>query len=975
MNNKEWQDPHFLHMGCEKPRSYFIPYSDSKSALTMDKSKSSYYTLLNGVWDFAFFERYYEMPKIIKKWDKIPVPSCWQMHGYEKPYYTNVNYPHPVDPPYVPDDNPCGVYRRFFEISDKNRDTYIVFEGVASCFYLYINGMEIGYSQGSHNQSEFNITDYLINGKNEVMVKVLKWCDGSYLEDQDFFRFSGIFRDVYLLSRSKKKIRDVKINTNLDTLNITVDSDTSVIASLYDGKKKLFEKEFEKETSILFKDAMLWTAETPNLYTLILKAEGEYIPQYVGFRTIGVSEKGELLINGVSVKLKGINRHDTHPEKGYVMSEYDLKKDFKLMKQLNMNCIRTSHYPPTPEFFNMADKYGFYIIAESDIEMHGFTQLYTGNKYVTYNENYLTDHPDWLEALWDRVDHLTELNKNHPSIIMWSTGNESGYGKNYDIIIDRVREKDTSPLIHCEDASRLKCDSKVDVISNMYLSTEELSEIAENDDMRPNFLCEYSHAMGNGPGDVADYMEVFYRYPKCIGGCIWEWADHVVIEDGVPKYGGDWNEDTHDGNFCVDGLVFADRSFKAGTLNAKYAYQYIKVDATDVNKGKFIVTNLYDFTNLKNYKLKWELVCDKQVVARGMQILDVAPKSSKEIEIKYDIPETCHMGCFINFSFVSLEKSKLIPKDYEVAMAQFEVDVPKIGIEIIPGNIKSTETDTEIIITGNEFVYVFDKMFGNFKSIKVKHKELLLDKVRLTAWRAPTDNDRRIKYKWGIFEDNQSAWNLNKLFNKVYAIDTIADETVKIHVTGSLAGVARAPFAHFTTHFEIFPSGRIKIELDADILDKCVFLPRFGFEFTLSDKLSRIEYFGMGPMENYIDMRAHAKVGYYKSKVKDEYVAYPKPQEHGNHTQTNYLSVRDRHHSGLVFTSDDTFEFNASNYSSHQLTYATHINDIGDKDKTIVRIDYKVSGIGSNSCGPELLPKYQLNEKKIRYSFSVKPVI
>ena len=905
MNNKEWQNPHFLHMGTDAPRSYFIPYHDIKSALTMDKSKSEFYTLLNGMWDFAFFEKYYEMPKSIKKWDKITVPSCWQMHGYDNQKHTS--YTIPVDPPYVPDDNPCGVYRRYFEVNDKNRDTYLVFEGVSSCFYLYINGIEVGYSQGSYTQSEFNITDYVINGKNEVMVKVLKWCDGSYLEGQHTLAFSGIFRDVYILSRSRKKVRDAKIVTTTDTLKISVDCELPVTASLYDGNKKLFDKTFENETEIIFKNAKLWTAETPNLYKLILNSEDEYIPQYVGFRTIMASEKGELLVNGVSVKLNGVNVLSTHQHTGHALTDSDIKKDFMLMKRLNINCVKTSHFPPTPEFFNMADRYGFYIIDETDIKMHDFTINDKEKNPLNVQENFLSDHPDWMDSLWDRIDSMMERDINHPSVIMWSIGAGARDGKNFDAILDKMSKKDSCRLINCKDTNRF-----------------------------------------------------------------WRWSDSLTAQDRIDKYSCDLSGPTFNGNLYLDGLVFADRSFKSASLNAKYMYQYVKIDAINVNKGKFTVTNLYDFVNLKDYKLKWELVCDKEIVARGMMILDIAPKESRDIEIHYDVPETCRLGCYVNFSVVSINKTRLIPKDFEVAMAQFKTDVPKIGIEVIPRKLQATETDTEIIITGNGFVYTFDKMFGNFKSMKVKHKEILLDKVRLTAWRAPTVYDRNIN-GWG---NDGSLWNSDEIFNKIYAVDCTADDTVKIHVTGSLAGVATAPFARFTTNFEVFGSGRIKIDLDADIPSEISHLPRFGFEFMLSDKMSRIEYFGMGPMENYIDMCAHAKIGYYKSKVKDEYVAYPMPQEHGNHMHTNYLWVYDRHHhTGLIFTSDDEFEFNASNYSSQQLTYATHTDDIGDKDKTIVRIDYKVSEFGSNTCEHGFSPEYQLSEKEICYSFNIKPTI
>jgi len=936
---RSYENLNLIHENREPQRSYYIPYDTLEKALEGNKEKSKYYKLLNGQWDFAYFERDIDVPEVITKWNKIPIPSNWQMHGYDAPYYTNVNYPYAVDAPYVPDDNPCGVYAMDFNV-DKlwvDRGTYIIFEGVNSCLYLYVNDEFVGSSQGSHLQSEFNISKYIKEGNNKLTVKVLKWCVGSYLEDQDCFRLSGIFRDVYLLSRDKESVRDIEIS--VDNRSISVSEKDYVI---YDGKNKI-----EK-----LDNPILWNAEKPHLYTVVVKSGSEYIPFKVGIREIGVSDKGELLINGVSVKLKGVNRHDTHPTLGHYTPYEYMKDELLKMKELNINCIRTSHYPPTPEFLNLCNEIGFYVVDETDIEIHGFVSRNGGYEYDIENPDWICNQKQWESAFVERVQRMVERDKNHSCVIMWSMGNESGYGGNHDAMIDWTKNRDKSRLVHFEGASLIndKCD--VDVVSRMYTSVEEIEEFAKNEDMRPFFLCEYSHAMGNGPGDVWDYWKKIYEYPKLIGGCIWEWADHTVIVDGTYKYGGDFGEATHDGNFCCDGMVFADRSFKAGSLEVKAVYQYIK---TKIIGNKLIVTNLYDFTNLKEYKLLWKFVCDGDVIKTGELNCDIKPHETKEYILDFILPKSCELGCYMDVSLEGL---------YEVAMEQhsLDVDIQKETNDLVTV-AKFNETKEVIKITGENFTYIFNKHYGNFESLIVDGEERLAAIAKLTVWRAPTDNDRNVKYKWGLFEDNRSGENFNRIFSKVYSCEVKKN---KILVNGSLSGISRSPFLKFNTIFTISAKGEIRVEFQGKVKENCVYLPRLGFEFSIPKSNEKFKYYGKGPLENYMDMCHHTKVGMYESSAKEEYVPYIVPQEHGNHTKTKQLHI-----GGLKFWTKNEFQFNVSNYTSEILTKTMHESELIEGDNTIVRIDYKNSGIGSNSCGPELLEEYRLKEKNINFQFSI----
>lgn len=933
----------------EPQRAYYIP--ENKGA----------YTLLNGEWEFKFYEKDYEESKIEKAWDKIPVPSCWQLYGYENPNYSNSAYPYPVDPPYVPADNPMGVYAKDFEIADDTRDTYIVFEGVATSLELFVNDKYVGYSQGSHMQSEFDITDFVHKGKNRVVAKVRKWCSGTYLEDQDFFRFNGIFRDVYVLSRPKGHVKDIKIIT--EDNKILIDFEGSAEISLFDGDALLETKKCEGKAEFAVENPILWNAENPKLYDLVFKYEDEIIRQRIGFVTYSVSDKYEFLVNGVPVKLKGVNHHDSHPEKGWTMSDEDIMRDLLLMKQLNINTIRTSHYPPTAKFLNMCDELGFYVMLETDLEIHGFCARTAGIYEYDCIDNmvWINNQEEWRESFVERMQRAYDRDKNHTSIFSWSTGNESGHGTNHYAMVDYLRETDKRRLVHCADASRM-CDLNdrpdfadySDLHSRMYLGYEPLERAATDDTVnRPYFLCEYSHSMGNGPGDVADYWEIMYKYPKLVGGCIWEWCDHTVMVDGVGKYGGDFEgELTHDGNFCSDGLVFADRSLKAGSYCVKAAYQYI---ACELLENKVKVTNLYDFTNLKEYTLNYQVEVDGDVVSKGSGVYDVEPKES--VEIPFEMPASCKKGAYITVTLID-------KTGYEVAMKQFELPVECEKAEKVEATAEIIEDDNTITINGKKSSYAISKHSGMLTSIIKNGKEQLAAPVTISGWRAPTDNERKIKFKW-IWHNVWESENLDRAFIKAYDF-AATDSSVTFY--GSVSGVAREPYFRYKLTYTLVGEDELKIELCGDIKETCIWLARLGFEFQTLGENDKFSYFGMGELENYVDMCQHARVGRYESDAESEYVNYIRPQEHGNHTKTKELIFNN----GLSFEAETEFEFNVSKYSTKALKEAEHTDELVANGATNVRIDYKNSGIGSNSCGPELLPKYRLAEKHIEFAFYVK---
>lgn len=920
-------------------RAFYIPEGVSE------------YTLLNGIWDFAFFEDNYNLPEKVEKWDKIKVPSCWQLQGYENPNYCNINYPFPIDPPFVPDKNPCGVYRRTFNIEKLWGKVYFMFEGVASCAFLYINDNYVGFTQGNHLSAEFDISNYVIQGENTVTVKVLKWCVGSYLEDQDHFRYNGIFRDVYVLQRPVDHIKDVEIIPNDKTIDIKLQGTADV--KILDGDKVLYEGSICDNFSFEVQNPILWNAEKPYLYTVVLSRGGEEITLKTALRSISISSKYELLINGVPVKLHGVNHHDTHKYNGWCETVADLRKDLEVMKSLNVNCVRTAHYPPTPEFLQMCDELGFYVICETDIETHGFVRRYADVPYKLDVETgeWPATFPEWKNEHIERMERMVEYYKNFPSVIMWSTGNESAHGANHVAMIKWTKNRDNSRIVHCEDASRKGEYRNADIFSAMYHSLNGIEGHAKNDNIdMPVFLCEYAHAMGNGPGDVYYYNEMFDRYPKLIGGCVWEWADHVVTIDGVEKYGGDFEgELTHDNNFCCDGVVFADRTLKSGSYEMKAAYQPIR---TSYEKGVLSVYNRLDFTNLNEYIFRYEIELDGKVVATTDTVLFLEPHNTAEIEIKTE-KYSCKYGAFLN---VYLIKNGEIP-----AHSQHKLDFEIIENDVV-GLSGLTEDENFIYASGKNFEYKFSKNTGNFVSLKIGGVEQLAKGIEFSAFRAPTDNDVNVKAKWA-FLDIWQGENLDRIFSKIYDCRI---EDKKIFVLGSLAGVSRVPFARYDLTVTIFEDGKIDFDLNTKIGNNVIWLPRFGFEFTLPKNANKLSYYGYGPYESYCDMHNGSKISLYKSNTEKEYVPYVRPQEHGNHYGTNMLKI-----GNMLFEAQNGFEFNASDYSTNTLYKANHTDELQKDGFVHLRVDYKVSGIGSNSCGPQLEQIYKLSEKEFNFKLSL----
>ena len=924
---------------CEA-RSWYIPGGVSRQLM------------LSGQWQFAYFERDIDVPDRIDTWDTIPVPSCWQLHGYENPNYSNINYPYPCDPPYVPDDNPCGVYRRSFTLDEVSGKTYFVFEGVSSCAYLYINDRYVGFTQGSHILAEFDITDFVRAGENTVQVKVLKWCCGSYLEDQDFFRYNGIFRDVYILQRPQGHIRDVEMIPDDKTISISLEGKANV--RVFDGQTLLTQQVMTDRFTYAPENPILWNAEKPHLYTVELERDGEVITLKAGLRKIEVSDQYEILINGVSVKFHGINHHDTSALRGWCQSEEELRRDLLLMKQLNINCVRTSHYPPAPVFFRLCDEIGLYAVCETDIETHGFLRRLpnVSYRYDVESGAWPCTKAEWKQEFMDRMIRMVEQFKNHASIFMWSTGNESGHGCNHVDMVRWTRKRDETRLVHVEDACRKGQIHNSDVYSMMYPSFKDVEGYAKNDDINmPVFLCEYAHAMGNGPGDIYDYNELFDQYPKLTGGCIWEWADHVVTVDGVQKYGGDFpGELTHDGNFCCDGLVFADRSLKAGSLEAKAAFQPMRTRFED---GSLKVYNRLDFTDLAEYEFTWWIEVDGVRQQEAQLRLAAAPHTEVSVPVDY-APVACRFGAQLN---TQLRKDGII-----WAHTQHPLECGIVPEEAAPKAMLQ-EDGLQILAGGENFQYTFSKHYGTFTSLVVDGKEQLADRPVLSAHRAPTDNDRNIRYRWMQLNEWQGE-NLDKSFVKIYDC-TVEDGDILVH--GALSGISRAPLLKFTHRVQILADGQIRLELTGDIRDDAIWLPRLGYEFTLPGQTEDFAYYGNGPAESYRDLCHAGSIGLHESSAGREYVPYVRPQEHGNHTAVKWLRIGD-----LEFSAED-MEINVSRYSTAALTRAEHTDELVADGKTHLRIDYKVSGIGSNSCGPELEKKYRLAEKTICFRFRVRP--
>ncbi len=1016
-------------LGTAPKRAYYVPYATPEEAKNNIREKSGRFKLLSGQkWAFAYFDSFEDIPSNItdqnadlSKFDRIYVPSNWQLQGYDKPQYTNINYPFPVDIPYVPKNTPAGVYSVDFTIHDdvESLSKYIVFEGVDSCLYLYINGEFVGYSQISHILSEYDITKYIRLGKNRLTAIVCKWCDGSYLEDQDKWRMSGIFRDVYLLARPKGHVGDISVVPSLSEdyrtakINVTIDSP---IAG--DSITTLFDPAGEKADAAVFSDdgqavltvsdPNLWSAEYPELYKVIIESGNEFITIPVGIRECSIKD-GVFRFNGRPIKLKGVNRHDFNSKNGYVCSVEDMKKDLVLMKRHNINAIRTSHYPNDPRFYELCDQMGFYVMCEADFESHGVGFPYYANQNGEEKfsvRNIIANDSLWEKQICERVDLMVENFKNHSSIIAWSMGNEAGYGKNIEKACLNTAKKDTTRFTHYESTFgnmdpelMIKCFPKeLDSVSRMYASPDWCDRFCKKAKelkfSKPLVLCEYSHAMGNGPGDLYDYWQIIEKHDNFMGGFVWEWFNHGLFdgkaENGRTKYlyGGDFGEKYHDGNFCLDGLVTPDIKPMPGLKEYKNILKPFTITPIDLTCGIFDITNDYDFSYMSKLDGIWELTRNGEVVASGsIGALAIPPKKTEQVHLGYNMP--ADGKCYVRISFLSYGNS-YIPDGEIVGFEQFKLPTEicytdKLNI----GNIEYLETAKDIKLFSDGFEYIFSKISCGFSSLKVNGKELLKKPTTFTLWRAPIDNDSPClpKFKTAALSDSAPSEH---------------DTTVKEHdgfvsITSQFVMAAPTVYPHLevTAEWSVFADGRINLHLDAklgkgltfkpilngslenkfgDTFIHIDYLPRFGLVIELDKSFENIEYFGFGPGDTYADRHHAAYVGKFNSKVTKEFTPYIKPQECGNHYNSFWAYVHDINGAGIAAASvGESFEFSAIPYSPEELSSTAHNFELPISNKTVFIVNYKQSGLGSHSCGPELNPKYRFAEDNFTFTVNLIP--
>ncbi len=982
------QNPHVLHVGCEAPRAYFIPYGSSLDAPSMQREKSDRFQLLSGKWAFSYFDSVDEVPEKLlaadaplSGWDTIPVPSNWQLHGYDAPQYLNTSYPFPCDPPFVPVDNPAGVYARDFQLNGEwdGLKKYIVFEGVDSCFYLYVNGQFAGYSQVAHMTSEFEIGRFLHPGKNRLTVVVCKWCDGSYLECQDKFRMSGIFRDVYLLARPMGHLEDLQIETKLApdyrtadlVFNLTMLNPEDAAITVTDPDGQLLGRVQPDENGravFTVESPILWNAETPDLYQILIEAAGEYIPEQVGVREVKV-DKGVVKFNGRAIKFKGVNRHDFDTEHGFAVPMAAMERDLQLMKQHNVNAIRTSHYPNDPRFLQLCDRYGFYVMDEADIETHGIWDM-----------DRLSDDPEWEESYLDRIARMVERDKNRPSVFCWSMGNESGFGCNHVAGLRWTEERDASRLTHYEghygqEEQGREWDTVPQICSRMYPSPAWCKEYCENDKERALILCEYSHAMGNGPGDLKDYWDVIYSHDRFCGGFVWEWYNHGLYmgrtADGRPKYGygGDFGEKHHDGNFCCDGLISPERQPMPGLTEYKYVIQPVRVEMLDAAKGVFRVANLYDFTYLSRLECRWELTRNGEVVEQGtLGALSIPPQRAETVEVEYTLPTDGR--CFIRLSFVQMADTTALPAGMEMASAQFELPVEdKMLFSELPATLLSVSEEKRTIkVAGDGFTYTFDKREGAFSQLEAMGRALLKAPMTFAAWRAPTDNDASVRREW-------QGMGLHDLHTRVYDCNWEQEENcVAINADFALVSDTYPKQMEASARWRVNTAGEISLSVDVHVGDRIAFLPRFGLRLILDGRYDQVEYFGFGPGDSYIDRHNASYRGLFAGKVAEQMTDYIRPQECGNHYATEWAAVLGADRKGLFFRQRKGFDFQALPYTAEELDAARHNFNLPASDKTVVSLDYRQSGVGSNSCGPRLDEKYQLKEKDFTMELFLCPV-
>ncbi|MGC8612316.1 MAG: glycoside hydrolase family 2 TIM barrel-domain containing protein [Athalassotoga sp.] len=1013
-NHNEWKDdPEIFRINREDAHVTLVPYPDLNSAfedLQNPPEKrgirvdSEYLKLLNGKWKFHLSKNpserpvdFYKKSYDVSGWNEINVPGEWQIQGYDYPIYTNITYPwtgyENPEPPHAPTIyNPVGSYRTTFTIPKewRNREIFISFQGVESAFYLWINGRFVGYSEDSFTPAEFDITKYVKTGENDLAVEVYRWCTGSWLEDQDMIRLSGIVRDVFIYSTPKIHMRDFEVITDLDDryedarLRIKVNvkrystdvkKTFSLEAYFYDKDGKIIfsnavKKRFLSEDEVVvpiegdIENPQKWSAEYPYLYTLILTlkdSQGKVLEAEgckVGFRKFEM--KNDLMtINGKVIKFKGVDRHEFDPRNGKHVPAETMIKDIKLMKQLNVNSVRTSHYPNDPLWLDLCDEYGLYVIDEANLETHGV------------RDRVPASDPQWTNACLDRVQSMVERDKNHPSILIWSLGNEAGHGTNFRLMSDWVHMRDSTRLVHYEGDS-----SVADMTSEMYSPVERVEEYAKSGNRKPYILCEYAHAMGNSNGNLYKYWDLFRKYPKLQGGFIWDWVDQALYEkrpDGKGEYlayGGDWGDNPNDGNFCANGIIFADRTLKPQAYEVKYVYRNILAKPVDILNGEFEIFNEYLFTNLNVFDFQWFLKENDEIINFGKMELDINPSESKiiKIPIGHVVP---HHDCeyFMEFSFRLKEDYKWAETGYEISYEQFKIPFESCKLDIqksAPKELKVEDT-SNLTVTADDFLISFDKSSGFIKSLKSNGKEIISD-VRPIFWRAPTDNDRGNK-----MEERLKTWKNSRNLKLIDFKWNKSAEGIKIMT------IFKVPTLDPSTcliSYDIDTSCSVNLSFQLIPGEDLPEIPVIGMEFILNPGFERVMWFGRGPHENYWDRKKSARVGLYKMDVDEFFVNYIRPSEMGNRTDVRWVTLVNDNGDGLTLRGNPYFEFSALHHSIDDLENAKHPFELPERKEIFLHINYAQMGVGGdNSWGAKTHPDFTLYANRTYlYTFKFKPV-
>ena len=1004
-----YEDLNVMHDKTMSARAYYIPASVRMNDLVEYRERSDRFQLLNGEWKFRYYssiydvtESFYEKGYDVSGFDQVTVPGVWQMDGYDTHQYTNIRYPFPFDPPYVPQDIPCGAYVHNFEYHREKKapKAFLNFEGVDSCFYVWVNGAYAGYSQVPHATSEFDVTDLLNEGENTLAVLVLKWCDGSYLEDQDKFRMSGIFRDVYLLKRPEKTIRDYYITTDVEKDSVVVKLDmhfsepVETKVTIEDKYGAVVARGEAAENGVLeltVLNPVLWNAENPYLYQVILTMPDEVIVDRIGFRTIEIKDK-VVYFNGEKIKFRGVNRHDSDPETGFVINARQIKKDLTLMKQHNFNAIRSSHYPNAPYFYQMCDEYGFMVIDEADIEAHGPFMLYRKedtdrNRFQHWNEK-IADDPAWEKAIVDRVRLMVQRDKNRPSIIMWSMGNESASGCNFEKALAWTKKFDPDRITQYESARYRNYDitydyENLDLYSRMYPSLQEIEDYLKNDGSKPFLLVEYCHSMGNGPGDFEDYFQMIHKDDRMCGGFVWEWCDHAIAhgtaENGKTRYyyGGDHGEAIHDGNFCMDGLVYPDRTPHTGLLEYKNVYRPVRVVSYDQKNGQIVLHNYMDFDNLKDYvDISYEMTQDGLTVEKGkLANVVAAPHSDAEVELKLQVPNTGKV--YLKLIYRLKKQMPLLEQGYELGFDEMKLAneddrnrqaVKWMEQEKAIGTINVKENDRQIVLQAKDFTYVLDKRTGLFEDMQFAGRSYMNHPMELNIWRAPTDNDMYIKQEW-------KKAHYDAAYTRAYRIEVLQNKhgvLIMEHVAVVADTVQKILDVKMT--WKINEDGKIEAVIEAIKDKEFPDLPRFGIRMFLNKKMDEITYFGMGPQESYRDKHQASCHGLFRSKVAQMHEDYIRPQENGSHYDCDYVELTNGQ-CGIAAVSKNPFSFNASVYTQEELERVSHNYELKESDSIVFCMDYAMNGIGSNSCGPDVLDKYRFAEEAFQFQFELIPFV